>query len=129
MKRSLNFLLAIIPGAIPGVFLRYWLSELLPNNEHSFYLATLLINVSGSFLLGFLFSIFIVNPGKLNNVRLALTVGFLGSYTTFSTFGLQVGKSLEYSHFLVAINYTLISVFGSILSTFLGLSFGRLLTR
>lgn len=74
-------------GAAAGANLRYWfggwLSERLGN---TFPYATLIINITGSLALGFVMTLvtgrYVVSP----RTRIGLTAGFLGAYTTFSTY-------------------------------------------
>jgi CrcB protein len=77
----LNFLLVGF-GGILGGFCRFQLGKAVSRKSHSpFPFGTLLINISGTFLLGLLSSL----PVN-NGVYLLLGDGFLGAYTTFSTF-------------------------------------------
>lgn len=77
-------------GAVLGANLRYWVGDWAAQRFGSgFPYGTLLINLSGSFLLGLIISMsmenFIIDP----RLRLLLTIGFLGSYTTFSTYAYE----------------------------------------
>ncbi len=77
-------------GAVLGANLRYWVGDWVAQRYGSgFPYGTLLINLSGSFLLGLIVSMsmenFIIDP----RLRLLLTIGFLGSYTTFSTYAYE----------------------------------------
>ena len=77
-------------GAVLGANLRYWVGDWTAQRFGSgFPYGTLLINLSGSFLLGLIVSMsmenFIIDP----RLRLLLTIGFLGSYTTFSTYAYE----------------------------------------
>jgi CrcB protein len=77
-------------GAVLGANLRYWVGDWAAQRfGSSFPYGTLLINLSGSFLLGLIVSMsmenFIIDP----RLRLLLTIGFLGSYTTFSTYAYE----------------------------------------
>ena len=79
--------LYISAGAILGANLRYWIGDWAARKLGAgFPYGTLLINFTGSLLLGFFITIaaerLLVDP----RLRLLVTVGFLGSYTTFSTF-------------------------------------------
>ena len=79
--------LYISAGAILGANLRYWIGDWAARKlSAGFPYGTLLINFTGSLLLGFFITIaaerLLVDP----RLRLLVTVGFLGSYTTFSTF-------------------------------------------
>lgn len=84
-----NFLL-VSTGAIFGANARYWLGIWIANKWGSaFPFGTLLINLTGSFILGFFLTLaterFLIDP----RWRIALTVGFLGAYTTFSTYAYE----------------------------------------
>lgn len=74
-------------GAAAGANLRYWMGAWLAQRlGTTFPYATLVINLIGSFLLGFLMTLttqrYLANP----RLRMTLTTGFLGAYTTFSTY-------------------------------------------
>jgi CrcB protein len=56
---------------------------------------TLIVNVLGCLLLGFLLQAGVQHPGLSRETRLALGTGFLGSFTTFSTFGVQTVRLME----------------------------------
>ena len=92
----------------------------------TFPFPTLLINVTGSFLLGVLGSVIASRtPPASDALRLALGVGFLGAYTTFSTFELETHALLEDSAWLSAASYVAVSVFVGLLAVRVGLVFGR----
>jgi len=78
------------------------------------------INVSGSFLIGLIMSLlterFMVNP----QWRLMLVVGFLGAYTTFSTFEYETGALLKDSEWLIAGLNVVLSVFAGFVALKLG---------
>ncbi len=75
-------------GSIAGAFSRYqlglWVTG-LSGNPLGFPWATFIINVSGSFVMGF-FMEYLSDIASSREMRAMLTVGFCGSYTTFSTF-------------------------------------------
>jgi CrcB protein len=77
-------------GAVLGANLRYWVGDWAAQRFGSgFPYGTMLINLTGSFLLGFITTLalehFVMDP----RLRILLTFGFLGSYTTFSTFAYE----------------------------------------
>jgi CrcB protein len=74
-------------GAVFGANARYWVSTLIANRYGArFPYATLAINITGSFLLGLAYSALAPEIGLTGSRQLLLATGFLGAYTTFSTF-------------------------------------------
>lgn len=83
--------IAVSLGAIAGALSRYYLSLWFAQRfGTSFPYATLFINLSGCLAMGFFFTLAMERmPSISPEVRLLLAVGFLGSYTTFSTYELD----------------------------------------
>jgi len=104
-------------GAISRYGVALWIGQ---RWGRSFPLGTFVINVSGSFLIGLLMSLlterFMVNP----QWRLLLVVGFLGAYTTFSTFEYETGTLLKDSEWLIAGLNVVLSVFAGFIALKLG---------
>jgi CrcB protein len=86
----------------------------------SFPVGTLLINVTGSALLGFILRYALDTPGVTPEIRALLGLGFCGGYTTFSTFSYETLALLEDGDWRRAGLYVAFSVIGSLLATFLG---------
>ena len=76
----------------------------------SFPAATFTVNVIGSFLIGFLLIVFADRVEISENLRFAVMVGFLGAFTTFSTFELEVWALIKEDNYLTAFVYVLLSV-------------------
>jgi len=76
----------------------------------SFPIGTLVINVTGSLLLGFLLSYALETPAIGSDARALLTTGLCGGYTTFSTFGYETVRLLEDGEYRRAAIYTALSV-------------------
>ena len=97
-------------GAI-GAMLRYAMMQLVRGTmPDSFPYATLLVNVSGSFLIGVLFA-WLYTIGDAGRPYYAfLVVGVLGSFTTFSTFSLEAMLLLQKQLWLASFAYILSSV-------------------
>jgi crcB protein len=110
----MDFLLVSIGGVL-GSLTRYKVGSLISARQRSaFPLGTFIINVSGAFLLGVLSGL-----NVQRNITLLLADGFLGAYTTFSTF-MYEGFSLFKSKRLNAAIYILSSVILGVLGFFVG---------
>lgn len=112
-----------------GAIARYQLDSLVTrHNRGAFPWGTLVVNVSGCFLLGLLFTL---TAGRLDAnpaLRAALTVGFIGAYTTFSTFSLQTVRLTEDGAVGLAVGYLAASVAVGLLAAWAGMSTGRALS-
>lgn len=86
---------------------------------------TLMVNTGGSFLLGFLMAFGLQPPFLPAPVRLGLVVGFMGGFTTFSTFSYETMKMLEEGHLLQAGANILINVILCLFCVAAGLLLGR----
>lgn len=96
---------------------RFWTGE--------FPLATFLINISGSFILGF-FATFAAERSALDPLwRLLVATGFVGAYTTFSTFEYETQALTETGATLIA----LANVAGSVIAGFAAVQLGVMLAR
>ncbi|MFS8044271.1 fluoride efflux transporter CrcB [Rhizobium sp. BR 314] len=94
-----------------------------------FPLGTLVINVLGAFLMGLLTEYFSFLGGVSQEVRLFLTIGILGGFTTFSTFALESVLLWERGQWAPAIAYIAPSVFLSICALIAGLAIVRLIIQ
>jgi len=90
-----------------------------------FPLGTLIVNVAGSFAMGLLAGYFLFRPGIDQHVRLFLTTGVLGGFTTFSAFSLDAALLVERHAYALAAAYVAGSVVAAIVALFLGLSLFR----
>ena len=81
-------ILAIATGAVGGALSRFYITEWFKAKFGSkFPYATFTINLTGCLLMGFYFTIFSKIPSYSSELDLFIRIGFLGSYTTFSTYG------------------------------------------
>jgi CrcB protein len=93
---------------------------------YGFPFGTLIVNVLGSFLIGLLAGYFGFRTGMSQHLRLFLTTGILGGFTTFSAFSLDAALLVERHAYALAAGYIVGSVGLSLVGLFLGLSlFGR----
>jgi len=120
-------LLSVAAGGAIGALSRYWISGFILNNAN-FRLpyGTLLCNVLGSFLMGVLFVLILEKARISPEMRPLLMVGFLGAFTTFSTFSLEAVTLLQEGHIMSAAIYILVSVVLCIAALYGGLWITRL---
>ncbi|GAA0589004.1 fluoride efflux transporter CrcB [Virgibacillus siamensis] len=114
----MSIYLAVGIGGMAGAVARYAVSILIVAGS-GFPFATLLVNLTGCFLLSFLFNQSKIKSILSRNVFTALGTGLLGSFTTFSTFTIETIK-LWHEHPGLAITYSIISVVGGLLFCYAG---------
>jgi CrcB protein len=108
-------------GAAAGGIARYLLAAFVQQRAGvDFPVGTLLINITGSFLLGCIMRYALQTAEISPELRAMLTTGFCGGYTTFSTFSYDTALLLEEGEDGRAILYIGASVLGALLFTFLG---------
>ncbi len=126
-SKNLQTVLLISLGAVLGANARYWLGGWIAQRWGSqLPYGTLLINLTGSFVLGFFVTLvttrFLINPAW----RIMFAIGFLGSYTTFSTYTYESVTLLLAGNWLPG----LLNLIGSAalggLAAVLGIILGRL---
>lgn len=121
--------IAISLGAIAGALSRYYLTLWFANRFGiSFPYGTFFINLSGCLAMGFfatltLQKVEIISP----EIKLMVATGFLGAYTTFSTYGLDTIGLIRSGNLLIATSYWAGSAILGIICIQLGVIFARLL--
>jgi len=91
----------------------------------SFPLGTLVINITGSFLLGFLIRYALGTPDVTPEIRAMVTTGFCGGYTTFSTYSYETATLIEDGRYERAALYMFLSVAIALLGVFSGFATAR----
>jgi len=119
--------LLISVGAVAGANLRYWVTSLFAERfGQAFPYGTLFINITGSLVLGFALTLIanrlVADPGY----RLLIGTGFLGAYTTFSTFSYDTVVLMERGDMLLAFVNAGASLAGSVLGAYAGIVLARL---
>ncbi len=118
-------LLCVGAGGFVGATLRYAVGMLVDARLGTpFPVATLFINVSGSFVLGLLSGLLEFSSAP-PEIRLAIGVGFLGAYTTFSTFTYETLHLVEAGDGMLAFGYVAASLVAGLAAAMLGLAVGR----
>lgn len=108
-----------IGGAI-GALLRYTISLFFVINDTNFPYSTLFVNMIGSFLLAYITYGLFEKIKVKQLIKLAITTGFFGSFTTFSALSVETLELAQEGQILHALLYVFISLFGGILATYLG---------
>lgn len=114
-------ILSVATGGAIGATARYGINLFFAKLFAPFPFATFFINVAGSFLIGFLAYLFIEKFPEHENLRLLLTVGLLGAFTTFSTFELETFELLRERQILTAVLYVTLSFIFGLLGVFSGI--------
>jgi len=122
----MNQLLVIALGGAFGAMLRFgiahWVHTQLP---HRFPTGVLLVNVLGSFLIGLLATWLFDRMQLGPQWRALILIGFLGSFTTFSTFSFDTITLVEQGSYWLAGSYVTLSLVLCLLATFFGIFIGR----
>ena len=118
---------AVVIGAAGafGALARYGVEGAIARRVGSFPWATFVVNVSGSFLLGLVFTLLGERYAVAPWVRAALTIGFLGAYTTFSTLSLETYRLAEARSYALACANLLGSAATGLLALYGGVVLGR----
>ena len=107
-------------GASFGALLRWFAALALNHHFPAIPFGTLLVNLSGGYLIGLALSFFSHHPSIAPEWKLMIVTGFLGGLTTFSTFSAEVVELLQHNKFLWAALHVVAHVGGSLTATFLG---------
>jgi CrcB protein len=118
-------------GGTAGTLSRYGIAQGV-HPDTLFPLATLLVNITGSFVLGALLAALVARGGDighLRTLRLLLGTGFLGGYTTYSALAVETDTLLRTDHAALGLTYALATVIGGLLAALVGIVAARAVTR
>lgn len=95
VKSEIEAAIAITLGAIPGALSRYYISIYFAQWFGAFPYGTLFVNLTGAFVMGGFTAYVLTQAIEVPNLRLLVATGFLGSYTTFSTYALDTVNLMQ----------------------------------
>ncbi|HVF87837.1 MAG TPA: fluoride efflux transporter CrcB [Pyrinomonadaceae bacterium] len=117
---------AVAAGSAVGGMLRYFINtSLLSRVAVPFPTATFVINVTGSFIVGLFLTLAAERVQISPHLRLAVAVGFVGAYTTFSTFEYETLRLIEERHFALGVLNVVLSVAVGFAAVWGGCAVGR----
>ena len=116
----MKFLLVFVGGGL-GAMARYFVTTNLAGKLGNFPIGTMTVNILGSFLMGVVVGI-IAGRASLENVRLLLAAGFLGGFTTFSSFSAETLTLIQGGQIFSAAANILVSVIAGLAACYFGLT-------
>ena len=125
-RRRVSVLAAIALGGALGAPARAVVAELVGPSPNGFPWATFWTNVTGSLALGFVLVVVLHRFPGSHHLRPFVATGFLGSFTTFSTFVVETDLLVDHGHLDIAAVYVTASLVVGVAATALGMAGGRL---
>jgi CrcB protein len=123
--------LTVAVGGAAGTLLRYGIAEWLASDQ-LFPVATFVVNLTGSFVLGALLTLLALrgdDSGRRREARLLLGTGVLGGYTTYSALAVETDHLLRTDHAALALTYALATVLVGLVAALAGIATGRAVAR
>ena len=124
MEIVLSIFYIAFGGAI-GSLTRYLIGIFLQNTKSGFPLSTFLVNVIGSFAIGIIF--YVLKDTNNENLKAFIIIGFLGGFTTFSAFSIDVLNLIIEKQYFTSMLYISMTFIFSLSAVFLGFLFARLI--
>ncbi len=118
-------LIFIALGGALGTLARAALGQIFVDAPQQFPSTTLIINLVGSFVLGFLVVGFFESRARHRHLRPFLATGVLGGFTTFSTFMVASVQLAHHGKLAFAVLYVMVSLFGGWLAAYFGIVCGK----
>lgn len=118
-------LLAVATGGSLGTVARYAVSQLVDVSAGGFPWATFSVNLSGSFALGLVLALVLERFPPSLYLRAFVATGFLGAYTTYSTFAVETVVLVKDGRPTVAVTYAAASLAAGLLAAWAGIRAGR----
>jgi len=106
--------------------MRFWVSSgIYALTGRAFPWGTLIVNVVGSLLMGFLYILLLERLTVGPEIRAILLIGFLGAFTTFSTFSIETLNLIEQADYFKAVMNMLVSVIACVAAAWAGVLLAR----
>ena len=122
----MSLFISIFIGGGIGALTRYILIEQINKSfVNSFPYGTLTVNVIGAFLIGLAWSYFAAKINISDNLKMFITIGFLGGFTTFSSFNVDIFELIQNGSILISILYIIGTFALTVGAFFLGMSLLR----
>ncbi len=113
-------------GGFIGAIARFWVASFVGARMGTrFPYGTFIINISGSFLIGFIVTLLTAKAHLSPNWRYLIPVGFIGAYTTFSTFEFETLRTIQDGQFVIAALNVVLSVVLGFMAVWAGAVAGR----
>ncbi|HEV8297255.1 MAG TPA: fluoride efflux transporter CrcB [Acidimicrobiales bacterium] len=122
-----DVLAVIALGGALGAAARYGLARAIPTATNAFPWATFWTNLSGSFVLGLFLVVVLERLGPTRYLRPFVATGFIGAFTTFSTFAVETDLLVKDGHPGTAAAYVVATLFAGLACAWLGIGSGRVL--
>jgi fluoride exporter len=121
-----KYLMVAIGGGL-GSMLRFWVGGVVSGRMGTrFPYGTFLINCTASFLLGFIITLLAEKTHWTPNLRFLIPIGFIGGYSTFSTFEYETFRIFQEGELLIALLNVILSIVVGFAAVWLGVIAGRL---
>jgi CrcB protein len=125
LRADSRVLAAIALGGALGAPARYGVAQLVHVRNDGFPWATFWTNVSGSLALGFVLALLIERFPPTRYLRPFVATGFLGAYTTYSTFAVETDLLIKDGHTGIALAYAMSSLAAGFIAVWIGLTAAR----
>tara|TARA_Y100000590_G_scaffold156696_1_gene180126 strand:+ start:24 stop:401 length:378 start_codon:yes stop_codon:yes gene_type:complete len=123
----MNLFIAIFLGGGFGALSRYLIIDQISKlGPSSFPYGTMLVNILGALLIGSIYYLLISKVIINEQLKVFITIGFLGGFTTFSSFNLDFFKLIESGNMFLAMMYALFTFLTTIVAFYIGYSLSRI---
>ena len=123
----MNIFIAIFLGGGFGALSRYLIIDQINKlGTNSFPYGTMLVNILGALVIGAIYYLLISKVIINEQLKVFITIGFLGGFTTFSSFNLDFFKLIESGNMFLAMMYALFTFLTTIVAFYIGYSLSRI---